>query len=1449
MTRQVTDQLYIELDYYYPEDYYVYIAQAQSQQAVSSTITCDAGKITQAQAVMVVTTVITATISHIEGADLFAFSESLLAAQVDRIRDNNIETSGVFTVSAEVSKIRSLAADQFAISNIAVINERSRDFVLEAQAAFSLIVETGAIELANANLVSTTTLTSLESATKGFIAQLDLTSAAVIDIARTREFNSNQSVTTETTALGAGTRNAVATLDNTTELQCIISHIEGADLQAFGESQVTIDADIIAYGLVSLSAEFTTSADGQITADRSVAISSTSTQVATATKTIRSIVNFAITSTISTNVRILDDRTTFVANSGNAYTNIRIDNDVKQFGQGSLVVPFFQTDLFDSRRPYSSFDHWVTVSGTTYHIYPGSTYSSSDGINWTRQNNNLSIEDRSFRQVIHTGSQFVLHLAGSGNTDTIYTSSDALTWSSTTTSSFGTSTVLRTGGIAFLSGFYYVAGVQSTGAVRIWRTNSATFQSWSLVYNVAYSATVSIKGFFRYGNTLYLGFESGGAGGPYPGMLRSTNGTTWTDTSRGNGEYVEYFGRSSLIGVVLVTRNISNNQYQVFTYSGSWAQQNYQLNETITSIDYDGFWLVRTPFNIYSTPFSDVSNLTQIPNYQTFKDTVSSFTTHNNSLIFFKNDQALYRPSPSSSTLNANALTVPADKLRGSVEYTSLTNDFQLIKTIDFWMRAAAASNNADAQNILIYNSQNNREYIQIGLFNGRFRLYSQYFDNTSTLRSFEIYNTSNAQVGTSWNHFRIVFGTTTVRVWQNGTKLTISDSSIFSGFDIPNAKVVFFSNGFDDLWIDEFLITDDELTSVATTSFTAPNRQWSNTVNTDLLLHFNTDFIDDSRYAVVEQANLVSTSTVTAAITGTQNAVISMQVISTATIQAQRSSEIILSAFGDSQTIADGIRNRYADAALSATIELSALNLRIKATDASLALDFQQSVTANITASIEAAIAGITVSLTATARVRSGDIQANVESQMITTAEITAVSQADLASAVVIQVPGERIRYADSNQNAETAIVADLGLIKRFVSDLQSQTAQTTDAVKTVQAQIDIAGITISLTALGAIRQGLISMPVESTVTVDAEKIADGLANIQSTSQAVINGIIRVNFDADLVSTTQIQADNLRIRYSDAALAVESAQTADINYTAFGESQQAIITAISATATGTIDVSAAIQATSTATIFADRFRDNVVLVQSATAITANNTRTRDNDISNASEVVVTAESARTRPFDAGLVANSIDMFVAAKIGTALVDMPMFSSMAVTGNLIAYGLIPLESQTESQITAVKNSNVQSSMIAQSVILAEGTTNITGEADFITESVMVVDGTAIFAGSMSIAADTDLTAVAQARRGFAILEQSSGTMTVSADRIRDFSSNFASISIDLIIGDKVVSFNAALVATTALTAQGRDIDLAKYVYVIPNELRTWTISEENRTRVIKQETRVYKIRRY
>jgi hypothetical protein len=151
----------------------------------SATMTATVGKIIQNASQLVVTVTQTSTISHIEGADLFAFSEASIAAQVDRIRDNNIAASAVFSVATDFVVSRSADADVDAIFSAIINGLRSRDVNLETQAAFSFSASPSSINSASAAISSASTLVS--NAGKRILVQAALTSqfsvsASVFDL-------------------------------------------------------------------------------------------------------------------------------------------------------------------------------------------------------------------------------------------------------------------------------------------------------------------------------------------------------------------------------------------------------------------------------------------------------------------------------------------------------------------------------------------------------------------------------------------------------------------------------------------------------------------------------------------------------------------------------------------------------------------------------------------------------------------------------------------------------------------------------------------------------------------------------------------------------------------------------------------------------------------------------------------------------------------------------------------------------------------------------------------------------------------------------------------------------------------------------------------------------------------------------------------------------------------
>ena len=228
MTRQVTDQLYIDLEYFTPEEYYVYTAEAQVAVTSSATMTCDSERIrdndsslnvvataaidavktVESGSSMSVTATMTATLSNIYGADLFAFSEALLTTAVEVIRDNNVELTSVFDVAVDYIRYRAFAAEEFSLFDIAVQAERSRASSMETQAAFSFDATAEKTTEGIINLASTSTLTasggSTQKASAALVTTSNLFASKALGSNRPRNLSGATIVTTPTPQYGTG---------------------------------------------------------------------------------------------------------------------------------------------------------------------------------------------------------------------------------------------------------------------------------------------------------------------------------------------------------------------------------------------------------------------------------------------------------------------------------------------------------------------------------------------------------------------------------------------------------------------------------------------------------------------------------------------------------------------------------------------------------------------------------------------------------------------------------------------------------------------------------------------------------------------------------------------------------------------------------------------------------------------------------------------------------------------------------------------------------------------------------------------------------------------------------------------------------------------------------------------------------------------------------------------
>jgi hypothetical protein len=219
MSRQNTDQLYIELDYFTPEEYYVYVAEAEASPNDAFTVSASIGVIRAADAELTAEFSQQGTISHILGADLFAFGEASLSADVEAIRDYNIESSSQFDIATDGRVFRDVASQADSLSSLSADVERSRATDITVQAAFSLACE-------------------------------------AIRFSVNIEAHADLAVDTALAAQGDRIRFADASFTTEAELTGTISNIRGIDIVSLSFASMTVDANVQVDNSADLSSQF-----------------------------------------------------------------------------------------------------------------------------------------------------------------------------------------------------------------------------------------------------------------------------------------------------------------------------------------------------------------------------------------------------------------------------------------------------------------------------------------------------------------------------------------------------------------------------------------------------------------------------------------------------------------------------------------------------------------------------------------------------------------------------------------------------------------------------------------------------------------------------------------------------------------------------------------------------------------------------------------------------------------------------------------------------------------------------------------------------------------------------------------------------------------------------------------------------------------------------------------
>jgi hypothetical protein len=223
MTRQVTDNLYIELDYFTPEEYYTYEAVAASALSTEFNIVCDAeivdtgGVTVEASGSWLSTATVSAIATVGKQTSVSLISQSEVSTLITRILNASAEFTSAFAPSLTVEALknsfavldcpttltaapevnRSITQTLDTIASLNAMAEKFSGITLSIDSNTSLSATVSKLHIASADLNSTATVSADANIYKNFPA--DLTSTSSFDVVYTRLISSASELNTEFT--------------------------------------------------------------------------------------------------------------------------------------------------------------------------------------------------------------------------------------------------------------------------------------------------------------------------------------------------------------------------------------------------------------------------------------------------------------------------------------------------------------------------------------------------------------------------------------------------------------------------------------------------------------------------------------------------------------------------------------------------------------------------------------------------------------------------------------------------------------------------------------------------------------------------------------------------------------------------------------------------------------------------------------------------------------------------------------------------------------------------------------------------------------------------------------------------------------------------------------------------------------------------------------------------
>ena len=882
-------------------------------------------------------------------------------------------------------------------------------------------------------------------------------------------------------------RTTGSNIDSAFSSSSIISHIEGADLQAFAEATmsavaqrfrdseaqpftsftIATDPTRIKGAVIDEDAIFSITALGGLNAVADATVGAAFSISASYQKFKSGEADFVATASATAQPEVyqLRARTAVspTTNTGGNFTTASIDTTVKKFGLGSAGFTkgtrIYPTGEANENAQTGS--KKITVNGSTFVIvHPGYTWTSTNGTTWTRSTNDLT---EHLWEVRKTGSYFVG--ISRETTDRVWYSTNGTSWSyNDSLASVNNLYADPRRGITYINGAYYVFDTAVIGtAGRLTWASTTNFSSWTTNGGFAYntrtvSPTIESYYYNESNGEFYLcvspATNSGLGGNPIfvKGTPSSSLTSPWVTSNNENFIYAFAVNGNTIVALELVSAGTVRLKYSTNAGS-SWTTGNTYNGGSTSDVRYlDGDFYFSVGDGVYKGYTSPTKVGVDLDNAVATASAIVSLSEIKEGFVHSTANNG----STWTYTNLPNTQNVP-----GKLEY-DVTSTLEPFGTFDVWFRLQSRDTFLP-QFIVRWIDDDYYVTIERDLFG---KLFIRY--NNGRTEETAYANRFNVAVDT-WHHLRITRSGSTSSFYLNGSRQWTTTAITWptTPFDLVGDGSNF----------DELYVTTDVLTSPSATSYSVPTQPYD---SSSLLVHFDTDFVSSTEATFDVEADF--------------------EAFGSSSVTANPNTKNVDGSFAVSSSLSvDAVKITSVDANFTVTASLVADNTRVKQFDSDN--DSAVTLTADAQAVIvlsQTLLSDFAISLTAIAQ-RVGDI--------------------DLFPEFTLACQDSYVRGAEATLDGFAATTATINdLVKQGTADLTAIGTLTANGGKLIDATANITdAITATIDAIYFEGTSLLA-PVSATLTATATKNAIGTAPLSVTASLTATTFIA---EADTPSDT----------------------------------------------------------------------------------------------------------------------------------------------------------------------------------------------------------------------------------------------------------------------------------------------------------------------------------------